>query len=151
MAPLSQSLITTVSIMKLPTLAPFILTSSLACFASAAWGQSADTSKSAATPGASVPADNTKSNRDPSNRERTADDQKNNMSDEKLTQQIRRNVMADKSLSTYAHNAKIVSVNGTVTLNGVVHSEAERSHVAQIAAEVAGKANVVNDIKVEPK
>jgi len=138
--------------MKLPTLAPFIFTSSLAFFASAAWGQSAETSKPAAASGASVPADNTKSNKeDPSNRERTADDQKNNTSDEKITQQIRRNVMADKSLSTYAHNAKIVSVNGTVTLNGVVHSEAERSRVAQIAAGVAGQANVINDIKVEPK
>ncbi|MBV9723844.1 MAG: BON domain-containing protein [Gammaproteobacteria bacterium] len=140
--------------MKIPTLAPFIVTSTLALFVSAGWGQSADTDtrKPAAAASASVPADNTKSNREnPSNRDRTADDQKNNMSDEKITQQIRRNVMADKSLSTYAHNAKIVSVNGTVTLNGVVHSEAERSHVAQIAAEVAGKANVVNDIKVEPK
>lgn len=142
----------TVSVMKIRTLAPFIVTSTLALFASAGWGQSADAPKPAAAAGASVPADNTKSNReDPSNRDRTADDQKNNMSDEKITQQIRRNVMADKSLSTYAHNAKIVSVNGTVTLNGVVHSEAERSHVAQIAAEVAGKANVVNDIKVAPK
>jgi osmotically-inducible protein OsmY len=36
-------------------------------------------------------------------------------------------------------------------LNGVVHSEAERSRVAQIAAGVAGQANVINDIKVEPK
>ena len=151
MAPLLPPLTMKISVMKTTTLAPFLVTSALALFASAAWAQSADTPGPAA--GASVRADNTKSNRDdPSNRNRTADDQSNNLSDEQITQQIRRNVMADKTLSTYAHNAKIVSVKGTVTLNGVVHSAAERHHVEQIAADVAGKANVVNDIKVvEPK
>ena len=148
MAPLLPPLTMKISVMKTTTLAPLLVTSALALFASAAWAQSADTPT-----GASVRADNTKSNRDdPSNRNRTADDQSNNLSDEQITQQIRRKVLADKTLSTYAHNAKIVSVNGTVTLNGAVHSAAERRHVAQIAADVAGKANVVNDIKVvEPK
>jgi osmotically-inducible protein OsmY len=127
-----------------------LLFSIAALLACAAWGQPSNVPATAAAP--AVPADNTKSNsEDPSNRARTADDQKNNMSDLKITQQIRRDVMADKNLSTYAQNAKIVSVNGTVTLNGVVHSESERDQVARIAAGVAGKAHVINEIKVEPK
>lgn len=136
--------------MKIPSLAAFVATPALVLFASGTFGQSTDTTKPADS-GMSVPADNTKRNReDLSNRERTADDQKNNMSDLQITQKIRRSVMADKSLSTYAHNAKIVSVNGIVTLNGVVHSEAEKSNIAQKAAAVAGSAHVVNDIKVAP-
>lgn len=67
-----------------------------------------------------------------------------------LTKRIRESVMADKALSTYAHNVKIVVVNGTVTLNGVVRSAAERNAVAMKAEAVAGKEHVVNDVKVAP-
>ena len=45
----------------------------------------------------------------------TADGQSNAASDIKITQQIRKSVIADKHLSTYAHNVKIVAVNGAVT------------------------------------
>jgi osmotically-inducible protein OsmY len=97
-----------------------------------------------------VAPDNSKSNKvDPSNQNPTADDQKENDSDRKMTQAIRRSVMADKSLSTYAHNAKIVTVNGTVTLNGVVNSQAESDNLAQKAQSVAGSGRVVNKLKVE--
>ena len=97
-----------------------------------------------------VAPDNSKSNKvDSSNQNPTADDQKENDSDRKMTQAIRRSVMADKSLSTYAHNAKIVTVNGTVTLNGVVHSQAESDNLAQKAQSVAGSGRVVNKLKVE--
>lgn len=97
-----------------------------------------------------VAPDNTKSNsQDPSNRSRTADDQNNNSSDLEITQRIRRSVMDDKSLSTYAHNAKIVAQNGTVTLNGVVKTPAEKSTVEQLAAQVVGANRVVNNLKVD--
>lgn len=134
--------------MKIATLAPFIAAPAFAMLASGAFSQSANTSE---TPPSGVHAapDNTKSNReDPSNRNQTADAQKSNESDLKITQQIRRSVMADKGLSTYAHNIKIVSVDGTVTLNGVVHGEAEKAQIAQKAAEIVGRDHVVNDIKV---
>ncbi len=65
-----------------------------------------------------------------------------------MTQQIRKSVMADKSLSTYAHNVKIVSINGRVTLNGVVHSAEEKKSVATKAIAVAGKEHVVNELKI---
>jgi osmotically-inducible protein OsmY len=80
----------------------------------------------------------------------TADNQKEDSSDLQLTKRIRQSVVADKSLSTYGHNVKIVAVNGTVTLNGVVRSDQEKSAIASKAEKVAGKTHVVNDLKVAP-
>jgi hyperosmotically inducible protein len=108
-------------------------------------------SQSSTAPG-TVPADNTKSNKlDPSNTAATADAQKDNAGDRTITQRIRKSLVTDKALSTYAHNVKIVSVNGTVTLNGVVRSEEEKSAIEAKAVSVAGQGNVVNDLKVAPK
>ena len=98
-----------------------------------------------------VPADNSESNKlDQSNTTATADAQKENPSDRMLTQRIRKSVMADKTLSTYAHNVKIVSINGNVTLNGVVRSDQEKSLVESKAVAVAGQQHVVDDLKVAP-
>ncbi len=77
-----------------------------------------------------------------------ADGQSNLSSDLKITQRIRKSVMADKSLSTYAHNVKIVSVNGAVTLNGVVKSAHEKKVIQAKARAVAGKGNVTNDLTI---
>jgi osmotically-inducible protein OsmY len=98
------------------------------------------------------PADNTKSNQtDPSNKEVTADSQKENETDRGLVQRIRKSLMAEKDLSIYAHNVKIVAIDGRVTLNGVVRSDEEKRKVASLAEQVAGKQNVVNDLKVAPQ
>jgi len=80
----------------------------------------------------------------------TADQQKNNKSDLETTRQIRRAVMADKSLSTYAHNIKIVTTQGKVTLRGPVRTEAERDTVQAKATDVAGAGNVTSAITVVP-
>ena len=86
-----------------------------------------------------VPADNTKVNqRDQNANEPTADQQKNKTSDRDMTQQIRKSIMKDKSLSTYAHNVKIITQNGQVTLKGPVRSDDEKRAVESKAAEVAG-------------
>jgi hyperosmotically inducible protein len=112
----------------------------------------AKVSPSAAPAPVPAPApDNTKSNKvDRSNSAATADEQTNKSSDINLTKRIRKSVMADKALSTYAHNVKIVAVNRTVTLNGVVRSEQEKSALELKAAAVAGKDNVINNLKVAP-
>ena len=80
----------------------------------------------------------------------TADAQKNDSTDIALTQQIRKSVIADKSLSTYAHNVKIVTVNGVVTLNGVVRDGHEKDVVAMMAEAIAGKGNVTDDLTIAP-
>jgi osmotically-inducible protein OsmY len=98
-----------------------------------------------------VKADNTKVNkgdRDPSTP--TADQQKNNRSDLETTRQIRRAIMADKSLSTYAHNIKIITQQGKVTLRGPVRTDAEKQNVQTKAADVAGAPNVTSDVSVVP-
>lgn len=99
-----------------------------------------------------VPADNTKVNeRDRNQAEPTADQQKENSSDRQLTQKIRRAVVEDKSLSTSAHNVKIISQNGTVTLKGPVKSEEEKQTIESKATQIAGQGNVKNEIQVSPK
>ena len=80
----------------------------------------------------------------------TADQQKMNTSDRDLTKKIRQAIVADKSLSTYAHNVKIISQNGTVTLKGPVRSDAEKATIQAKAAEIAGSADKVdNQISVK--
>lgn len=68
----------------------------------------------------------------------TADQQPENKSDREITSNIRRSIVADKSLSTYAHNVKIITQNGAVTLTGPVNSNEEKQTVASKAAEVVG-------------
>jgi len=98
-----------------------------------------------------VAADNTKSNKqDPSNRVATADKQKNDATDIELVKRIRQSVMADKDLSTYGHNVKIVAVDGTVTLNGVVRSADEKAQIGKKAAAIVGEGHVVDEMKVAP-
>ena len=100
---------------------------------------------------ASPAADNTKVNeRDRSQNEPTADQQKDNRSDREITQQIRQSIIRDKSLSTYAHNVKIVSQGGKVTLKGPVRSEEEKSAIEAKATDIAGAANVINQLEVAP-
>ena len=82
--------------------------------------------------------------------EPTADQQKNDKEDRELTQKIRRALMDDKALSTYAHNVKIISMDGNVTLKGVVHSDEEKSAVEAKAVEVAGSGHVTNNLSVKP-
>jgi osmotically-inducible protein OsmY len=68
----------------------------------------------------------------------TADQQSEATSDRMLTKKIRQALVADKSLSTYGHNVKIITKEGMVTLKGPVHSDDEKSTIASKAAEIAG-------------
>jgi hyperosmotically inducible periplasmic protein len=96
--------------------------------------------------------DNTATNkRDRNKNAPTADDQKNNKNDLETTRKIRRAIMKDKSLSVEAHNVKIITRDGAVTLRGPVHSEEEQKAIVAHAAEVAGEANVKNEIQVASK
>lgn len=96
--------------------------------------------------------DNTKVNdRDRNKAEPTADQQKENRPDRDITRDIRRSIVQDKSLSTYAHNVKIISQNGTVTLKGPVRSEEEKSAVEAKAGKIVGKDKVTSQLEVKPK
>jgi len=94
--------------------------------------------------------DNTKINqRDRSQSEPTADQQKDNRSDRDITQQIRQSIMKDKSLSTYAHNVKVVTQGGQVTLKGPVQSEEEKNAIEAKATEVAGNGKVTSQLNIK--
>ena len=97
--------------------------------------------------------DNTKVNkRDRDRSEPTADQQKGNVSDRDMTKKIRQSIVADKSLSTYAHNVKIISQNGVVTLKGPVRSEDEKKAIESKAMEVVGSGGRINnEMSVKPE
>jgi hyperosmotically inducible protein len=96
-------------------------------------------------------ADNTRVNtRDRKEGAITADQQKNNVTDRQATQQIRRSLMREKGLSTYAHNVKVIARDGQVTLKGPVRSDAEKRTVEEKATEVVGAGHVVNELSVAP-
>jgi osmotically-inducible protein OsmY len=101
--------------------------------------------------GAQTPADNTKVNkRDRAEGAVTADQQKENASDREIAQKIRAALMADETLSTYAHNVKIVAQNGQITLKGPVRTDDEKKSVEAKATEVAGGGRVTNEITIAP-
>jgi osmotically-inducible protein OsmY len=103
-------------------------------------------------PPTASPADNTKMHeRDRNANEPTADRQKDNRSDREITQQVRKAIVKDKSLSTYAHNVKVITQNGMVTLKGPVRSEEEKKAIEAKAAEVAGQEKVTNQLDVKSK
>jgi hyperosmotically inducible periplasmic protein len=91
--------------------------------------------------------DNTKVNKTD---QLSADKQKNGKHDLAITRDIRRALVADKTLSTYAHNVKVITANGEVTLKGPVRSEDERKAVEAKAIEVAGQGRVANELTIAP-
>jgi osmotically-inducible protein OsmY len=78
----------------------------------------------------------------------TADQQKQNKADRDMTQQIRKAVEGDKTLSLVAHNVKIITRDGTVTLRGSVKTDEEKSAIESKATEIAGAGKVTNEIVV---
>jgi hyperosmotically inducible periplasmic protein len=78
-------------------------------------------------------------------------DQSSDPADVELTRRIREAVVADSSLSTNAHNVKIVTANGVVTLRGPVGSMQEKTKVAETARKLAGKYRVENQLEVTSK
>ena len=94
--------------------------------------------------------DNTKVNeRDKAKSQPTADQAKNSATDRDIMQKIRKAVVADKSLSTYGHNVKIISQQGKVTLKGPVHTDEEKKNIEAKAVEVAGAGNVTDMLEVK--
>jgi osmotically-inducible protein OsmY len=68
-----------------------------------------------------------------------------------LLQSIRKEIVADNSLSITAKNVKIVVINGTVTLRGVVTSESEKTVVASAAKKFAQDSQVLNELEVKTR
>jgi hyperosmotically inducible periplasmic protein len=96
---------------------------------------------------ATVSPDNSGTNKAHSN---TADQQSEASSDRMLTKKIRQALIADKSLSTYGHNVKIITKDGSVTLKGPVHSEEEKQSIASKTESIVGSPDkVTNQLTVK--
>lgn len=98
---------------------------------------------------AALEPDNTGRNvRDRNEATKTPGDQSENEADRTITQNIRKAITADDSLSTNAKNVKIITNDGTVTLRGPVKSEKEKADIEAKAKQVAGVKNVDNQLEV---
>lgn len=96
--------------------------------------------------------DNTGHNeRDRNSTTLTPEDQSSAPADVELTRRIREAVVADKSLSTNAHNIKIITINGKVTLRGPVENDKERSKIVSTAEQLAGKTKVDSQLEIAHK
>jgi hyperosmotically inducible periplasmic protein len=98
------------------------------------------------TGSASAAPDNSKQNKDQTP---TADNQPNAQADRTTTAKIRKAIIADKTLSTYAHNVKIITVNGAVTLKGPVKSDDEKQKVESAAASIVSADKVTDALTVK--
>ena len=94
--------------------------------------------------------DNTKTNQRDKEGTATAD-QRMTSEDREITKKIRQAVHNDKSLSTYAHNVKIITQGGKVTLRGPVRSEEEKTNIEAKATAVAGEGNVDSQLEIAPQ
>jgi osmotically-inducible protein OsmY len=79
----------------------------------------------------------------------TAGQQSNSKGDMELTRKIRRAVIKDDALSTMAHNVKIITANGAVTLRGPVKTEDEKTAIGNLAQQIAGADKVDNQLEVK--
>jgi osmotically-inducible protein OsmY len=78
----------------------------------------------------------------------TPDKQSNDEGDLEITRRLRREITADDSLSTNAHNVKIITENGIVTLRGPVDSAKEKAAIAAKAQKVQGVKRVENQLEI---
>jgi hyperosmotically inducible periplasmic protein len=127
-----------------------IIATALCVCAVAASGSTAFAQAAADSSVKSPAADNTSVNkRDKSPDTIKVTDQPNNSADIHVAAAVRKAIVDDKSLSTLAHNVKLVAANGTVTLRGPVNSSSEKAKVGQIVASISGVSSVDNQLDVK--
>jgi len=113
-----------------------------------AWADQAD--QATATQNASAGSDNTRMNaRDKDGASVTPQNQSNAAADRKLLAAVRRAIVKDKTLSVTAHNVKIMTANGAVTLRGPVKSDDEKSKIDALVKQIDGVTNVDNQLDVK--
>jgi hyperosmotically inducible periplasmic protein len=107
------------------------------------------TEKSPAPPAQTDPDNTGRNVRDRGGATITPGDQSESEADRTLTQQLRKAVMADDSLSTMAKNIKIITANGVVTLRGPVQSPHEKEVIAAKAQQIAGMNKIDNQLEIK--
>ena len=87
--------------------------------------------------------------RDRNDRTVTPFDQGHSQTDRDTTAQIRKEIVAGKDLTVNAHNVKIITVDGRVTLRGPVNTAEEKRLIGEIADRIARSGNVDNQLEVK--
>ena len=106
--------------------------------------------KVASSDQAAQDADNTGRNvRDRDDTAKTPTDQGSSESDRNITAHIRKEIVDNDGLSTNAHNVKIITTDGIVTLRGPVKSVQEKAWVAAAAHRAPGVKRVDNQLEIE--
>lgn len=99
---------------------------------------------------ANTELENTERNvRDSDDSTLTPENQKETSSDRKISAAVRKAIVKQKSLSTDAHNAKIITHNGVVTLRGPVENAAEKAQLQSIAKKIKGVKQVDNQLEAK--
>src|SRR5215471_2751109 len=132
----------------------WILLISVLCFAACSSGTSttkSDTTKTdkdaqGISPPPATDADNTARNANNPAADATA--QSESEADIQISAAVRKAVVDDKALSVNAHNVKITTSNGVVTLRGPVKNDQEKSSIESKAKAVAGVSRVDNLLEV---
>lgn len=101
-------------------------------------------------PEAVEPSNTAVNTRDRNSGEKTPLDQNENQKDIDITAGIRKRVVAEE-MSVEAHNVKIITQNGKVTLRGPVATDAEKQKIEDIARDVAGADMVDSMLEVSGK
>jgi hyperosmotically inducible periplasmic protein len=94
-----------------------------------------------------VPPGNTGRN-DRDDATKTPGDQPENEADRKITQNVRKALTNDDSLSTDGKNVKVITSDRNVTLRGPVKSEKEKSEIENKAKQVTGVKKIDNQLEV---
>lgn len=93
--------------------------------------------------------DNTSINKqDRKEGEVTADQQGQSKSDLETTKKLREAIVGEESFSQYAHNIKIITRDGNVTLKGPVKSQKEKIEIEKKAIKLVGKKNMDSELEV---
>ena len=96
-----------------------------------------------------VPPDNTGRNvRDRDDATKTPGDQSENEADRTITQNVRKALTDDDSLSTDGKNVKVITNDGNVTLRGPVKTDKEKSEIENKAKQIAGVKRVDNQLEI---
>ena len=96
-----------------------------------------------------VPPDNTGRNvRDRDDATKTPGDQSENEADRTITQNVRKALTDDDSLSTDGKNVKVITNDGNVTLRGPVKTDKEKSEIENKAKQIAGVKKVDNQLEI---
>jgi hyperosmotically inducible periplasmic protein len=97
------------------------------------------------------PDNSARNKQDRHEQSKTAEDQGGTQAERDVAAAIRKHVVGEKALSTYAQNAKVIVRDGQITLRGPVRTQMEKQRLEEIAKMHSGERKVVNDLEIAPE